>query len=113
MLNIDYGTLLILSVPGFLIGIMTGRFSASHRWQFISKVMGGPGRLLSVLGLVAYLIAILITLGIMFVYLKNFPDTSIPAYYWYTILFGVWMVISVTFELIDLYKKRTQNGKWI
>ena len=26
MVNIDYGTLLVLSVPGFLIGIMTGRF---------------------------------------------------------------------------------------
>jgi hypothetical protein len=111
MVNIDYGTLLILSVPGFLIGIMTGRFSASYRWQSISKALGGPGRLLSGLGLVAYLIAILITLGVMVVYLKNFPDTSSPAYFWYTILFGVWMVISVTFELIDLPKKRTQYGK--
>lgn len=109
MVNIDYGTLLVLSVPGFLIGIMTGRFLAGRRWQSISRTLGGLGKLLRGLGLMAYLVVILITLGVMVIYLKNFPDTSNPAYFWYTILFGVWMVISVTFELIDLSKKRIQN----
>jgi hypothetical protein len=111
MVNIDYGTLVVLSVPGFLIGVMTGRFLASQRWKSISRAIGRLGRLLSGLGLLAYITVILITLGVMVVYLKNFPDTSNPAYFWYTILFGAWMVISVTFELIDLSKKRTQDEK--
>ena len=110
MVNIDYGTLVVLSVPGFLIGVMTGRFLASQRWNSISRAIGRLGGVLSGLGLLAYLAVTFITLGVMIIYLKNFPDTSKPAYFWYTILFGLWMIINVIFELVDLSRKRGNSG---
>jgi hypothetical protein len=107
MLNLDFNTLIIISVPGFLLGLMTGRFLASARWQAIKSKLGGLGKLLSGLALLVLFGAALIVLGVMVIYLWNFPETSKPAYFWYTILFGVWMLISVILELMNLFKKRT------
>jgi hypothetical protein len=106
MLNLDFSSLMVISVPGFILGLVTGRFLASAGWQAIKSKLGRLGKLLSGLALLALFGATLIVLGVMVIYLWNFPETSKPAYFWYTILFGVWMVISVIFELIDLSRKR-------
>jgi multisubunit Na+/H+ antiporter MnhB subunit len=107
MLNLDFNTLVIISVPGFVLGLMTGRFLASARWRAIKSKLGRLGELLSGLALLVLFGVTLIVLGVMVIYLWNFPETSKPVFFWYPILFGVWMAISVILELIDLSKKRT------
>ena len=109
MLNLDYSSLMMISVPGFILGLMTARFLASSRWQGIRTRLGGVGALLSGLSWLAFLVVTLIVLGVMMVYLLNFPETARPAYFWYTILFGLWMVINVIFELVDLARKRVKG----
>jgi hypothetical protein len=106
MLNLDYTNLIIISVPGFILGLMTARFLGRSRWQAIKRKLGVFGNVLSGLSLLAFLAVTLIVLGVMVVYLFNFPETAKPAYFWYTILFGLWMVINVILELVDLARKR-------
>ena len=106
MLSLDYNNLIVISVPGFIIGLMTGRFLASARWQAIQSRLGRWGEWLSSLAFLALLGVTLVVLAVMVVYLKNFPDTSKPAYFWYTLLFGFWMILNLIFESIDLPRKR-------
>ncbi len=106
MLNLDYTNLIIISVPGFILGLMTARFLGRPRWQAIKRKLGVFGNMLSGLSLLVFLAVTLIILGVMVVYLFNFPETAKPAYFWYTILFGLWMVINASLELVDLARKK-------
>jgi hypothetical protein len=105
-MNIDFGTFYLISVPGFLVGLMCGRFLASRRWQTIKKSLGVVGKLLSVVGMLALVIVSLIVLGIMVVYLRNLPETASRTNYWVTIAVGFWILINLFFEVRDLGKRR-------
>ena len=105
-MNIDFATFYLISVPGFLIGLMCGRFLASRRWQTIKKSLGVVGKLLSAVGMLALVIVSLVVLGIMVVYLRNLPDTASRTNYWVTIAVGFWILINLFFEVRDLGKRR-------
>jgi hypothetical protein len=105
-MNIDFATFYLISVPGFLIGLMCGRFLASRRWQAIKKSLGLVGRLLSAAGMLALVIASLIVLGIIVVYLRNLPETASRTNYWISMAVGFWIVINLFFEIRDLGKRR-------
>ena len=107
MLNLDYTNLIIISVPGFILGLMTARFLGRPGWQAIKAKFGVLGKVLGGLSLLAFLGITVIVLGVMVVYLFNFPETARPTYFWYTIFFGLWMVINLLLELADLGKKRS------
>ena len=105
-MNIDFGTFYLISVPGFVIGLMCGRFLASRRWQTIKKSLGAGGRLLSAVGMVALVIVSLIVLGIIVVYVSNLPETAKRANYWVSIAVGFWILINLFFEIRDLSTRR-------
>jgi len=105
-MNIDFATFYLISVPGFLIGLMCGRFLASRRWQTIKKSLGVAGRLLSAVGMLALVVVSLVVLGIMIVYLRNLPETASRVNYWVTIAVGFWILINLFFEVRDLGKRR-------
>ena len=105
-MNIDFATFYLISVPGFLIGLMCGRFLASRRWQTIKKSLGVVGKLLSAVGMLGLVIVSLVVLGIMVVYLRNLPDTASRTNYWVTIAVGFWILINLFFEVRDLGKRR-------
>jgi hypothetical protein len=105
-MNIDFATFYLISVPGFLVGLMCGRFLASRRWQTIKKSLGVVGKLLSVVGMLALVIVSLVILGIMIVYLRSLPETASRTNYWVTIAVGFWILINLFFEVRDLGKPR-------
>ena len=105
-MNIDFATFYLISVPGFLIGLMCGRFLASRRWQKIKKSLGSVGRLLSAVGMLALVIVSLIVLGIIVVYLRNLPETASRTNYWVSIAVGFWILMNLFFEIRDLGKRR-------
>jgi len=105
-MNIDFATFYLISVPGFLIGLMCGRFLASRRWQTIKRSLGVVGRLLSAAGMLAFVIVSLIVLGIIAVYLRNLPETASRTNYWVSVAVGFWILINLFFEIRDLGKRR-------
>jgi hypothetical protein len=106
-MNIDFSTFYLISVPGFLIGLMCGRFLMSRRWQSIKNSLGVVGKLLSAFGMLALILVSLIVLGIMVVYLRNLPETASRTNYWVTVAVGFWILISLFFEIRDLRKHKT------
>ena len=105
-MNIDFATFYLISVPGFLIGLMCGRFLASGRWQSIKRSLGVVGKLVSAVGMSALVLVSVIVLGIMAVYLRNLPETASRTNYWVTVAVGVWILINLFFEVRDLGKRR-------
>jgi hypothetical protein len=105
-MNIDFATLCLISVPGFLIGVMTGRFVASQRWQSTKRGLGLVGSLFGSIVFIAYLGFTLITLGIIVIYSMNIPETAQPANFWITLSIGCWMVLNLILEVSDAYKQR-------
>jgi hypothetical protein len=105
-MNIDFSTFYLISVPGFLTGLMCGRFLAGRRWRGIKKSLGTVGKLLSAAGMLALVLVSLIVLGIMAVYLRNLPETASRTNYWVTVAVGFWIVICLFFEIRDLRKRR-------
>ena len=105
-MNIDFATFYLISVPGFLLGLMCGRFLASRRWQTIKNSLGVVGKLLSAGGVSVLVLVSLIVLGIMVVYLRNLPETASRTNYWVTVAVGFWILISLFFEIRDLGKRR-------
>jgi hypothetical protein len=109
-MNIDFATFYLISVPGFLIGLMCGRFLAGRRWQVIKKSLGVVGRLLSAAGILALVIVSLIVLAIIVVYLRNLPETASRTNYWVSIAVGFWILINLFFEIRDLSKRRDSGA---
>jgi hypothetical protein len=108
-MNIDFATFYLISIPGFLLGLMTGRFLAGRRWQSIKLTLGLTGRFLSGVGMLAFFAAALVTLGVIAVYLVNLPATDSPKNFRITLLVGIWMLINLFFEIRDL-RDRQKNG---
>jgi hypothetical protein len=104
-MNIDFSTFCLISIPGFLVGLITGRFLSSHGWHSIKKALGPGGRLLSGIGIAAFGIATLMTLGIVVVYLFNFSATANPTNYWVVALVGLGMFIGLLFEIWNLFRR--------
>jgi hypothetical protein len=106
MNNIDFSTLCLISVPGFLLGVMTGRLLSKKGWQLMKRRLGFLGKVLSGVTLVAYVVVSLIVLGIMIIYMTNFPETTKPSNFWLTLLFAFWITINLFIELRDLTQRR-------
>jgi hypothetical protein len=105
-MNIDFATFYLISIPGFLVGLTCGRFLASRRWHTIKSSLGVVGRLLNVVGMLAFAIVSLVVLGIMIIYLRNLPETASRTNYWVTVAVGFWILISLFFEIRGIGKRR-------
>ncbi len=105
-MNIDFATLYLISVPGFLIGLMTGRFVSSHRWTTIRKKTGVAGKWLGGLAFLAYVSGSLVTLGVMTIYVANLPTSSPAIKYWLTLLWIFWIVLNLGLELWDMIRRK-------
>lgn len=104
-MNIDFSTLCLISVPGFLLGLMVGRFVSCRRFREFKKSLGVLGRLLGGVFFSAYLVAAAITLGIMIVYLANLPETAKPANFWVTMFLGLWIVLNLVFDFRRVFRQ--------
>jgi hypothetical protein len=45
-------------------------------------------------------------LGVMIVYLANFPETAKPANFWVTLLFSFWIVLNLIFDCRRVFRSR-------
>ena len=104
LMNIDFSTLCLISVPGFLIGLMVGRFVFGSPFREFKKRLGVLGRLLGGAVFSVYLAATAITLGIMVIYLVNFPETAKPANFWVIMLFAVWIVLNFIYDFRRIFR---------
>ena len=105
-MNIDFSTLCLISVPGFLIGLMTGRFISRSWFVKLRNKLGAFGRLLGGLVFAGYVGATLTTLSIMVVYLVNLPETAKASNFWTTSLFAFWMIVNLIFDFRDVSNAR-------
>ena len=107
MLNFE--TYYLISIPGFVVGIMTGRFFAGRHWQKIRGRMGSAARLIGGLALLGYLVSIPLILAIMLIYLINLPEAQ-PAKIVVTLLAALWMVANLILEIANLVNRRSPNS---
>ncbi|MEW5977945.1 MAG: hypothetical protein AB1898_19300 [Acidobacteriota bacterium] len=110
MNNLDFSTLYLISVPGFIVGVVTGRFLSSGRWKALKAALGVVGKLISALSYLVFLAASLIVLGIMVVYLWNLPDNAPAANFWVTLMVGVWMLVNLIVEIREFSTSRGRRG---
>ena len=106
MLNFE--TYYLISIPGFVAGIMTGRFFAGRHWQTLRGRMGGAARLLGRLFFLGYLASIPLILAIMLIYLVHLPEAQ-PAKIAVTLLAGLWMAANFVLEVVNLVNRRSPN----
>src|SRR5262245_3853024 len=104
-MNLDFQTLCLISVPGFILGLMAGRFVFCTRFREFKKSLGVLGRLLGGVFFSAYFVAATITLGVMIIYLSNLPETSKPANFWVTLLFALWMILNLVFDCRRVFRR--------
>jgi hypothetical protein len=104
--NIDFGTLCMISVPGFLIGLTAGRFICATTFREFKRRLGPVGRLLGGVAFAAYLMSAAITLAIMVIYLLNLPDAAKPASFWVTIVLAFWIGLNILFDLRKIFRRR-------
>jgi hypothetical protein len=102
-MNIDFSTLCLISVPGFLIGLMVGRFVSARSFRGFKKSLGVLGQLVGGAVFSAYLAATAITLAIMVIYLVNFPETAKPANFWVVIFLAVWIVLNFIYDFRRIF----------
>jgi len=81
-MNLDFSTLCLISVPGFLLGFTAGRFVSYGWFRDFKQRLGVLGRLLGGICFSVYLVAAAITVGVMIIYLVNFPELAKPANFW-------------------------------
>ena len=104
MLNFE--TYYLISIPGFVVGIMTGRFFAGRHWQTIRGRMGSTAKLLGGLAFLGYLVSIPLILAIMLIYLIHLPDAQ-PTRIVVTLLAGLWIVANFVLEIANLVNRRS------
>ena len=104
MLNFE--TYYLISIPGFVVGIMTGRFFAGGHWQTICSRMGSTAKLLGGLFFLGYLVSVPLILAIMLIYLIHLPDAQ-PTRIVVTLLAALWMVANFVLEILNLVKRRS------
>lgn len=107
MLNFE--TYYLISIPGFVVGIMTGRFFAGRHWQNIRGRLGSAAKLIGGLAFLGYLVSIPLILAIMLIYLIHLPDAQ-PAKIAVTLLAGLWMVFNFVLEIANLVNRRPPNS---
>ena len=107
MLNFE--TYYLISIPGFVVGIMTGRFFAGRHWPSIRNRMGSTARLIGGLFFLGYLVSIPVILAIMLIYLIHLPDAQ-PTRIVATLLAALWMVANFVLEIVNLVKRRSPNS---
>src|SRR5438046_3174652 len=105
-MNIDFPTLCLISIPGFVIGLMTGRLVAGSQWQSIKNSLGVLGRLLSTATFIAYLGASVITLSILIIYMANLPDTAKPTNFWVTFALAFWIALNLVLDMRGILRRR-------
>ena len=104
MLNFE--TYYLISIPGFVVGIMTARFFSGRYWQSIRSRSGGTARLVGGLFFLVYLVSIPLILGIMLIYLIHLPAPE-PARIAVTLLAGLWIVANFVLEIANLVNRRS------
>ncbi len=104
-MNLDFSTLCLISVPGFLVGLTAGRFVSLRRFREFKQSLGVLGRLLSGVFLSAYFVAAVITLGVMIIYLINLPETAKPANFWITMILALWLVLNLIFDFRRVFRR--------
>lgn len=104
---LDFETYYLISIPGFVAGIMTGRFFAGRHWQTLRR-LGGAARLLGRLFFLGYLASIPLILAIMLIYLVHLPEAQ-PTRIVVTLLAGLWMAANFVLEVVNLVKRRSPN----
>jgi len=105
---LNFETYYLISIPGFVVGIMTGRFFAGRHWQTLRGRMGSAARLIGGLAYLGYLVSIPLILAIMLIYLVNLPDAQ-PAKIAVTLLAALWMVANFVLEIANLVNRRFPN----
>ncbi len=103
MLNFE--TYYLISIPGFVVGIMTGRFFAGRHWQNMRGRMGSTAKLLGGLAFLGYLVSIPLILAIMLIYLIHLPEAQ-PTRIVVTLLAALWMAANFVLEIVNLVKCR-------
>ena len=104
-MNLDFPTLCLISVPGFLLGLTSGRFVFSRRFGDFKKSLGVLGRLLGGAFFSAYFLAATITLAVMIIYLANLPESAKPANFWVTLFFALWIVLNLVFDCRKVFRR--------
>ena len=107
MLNFE--TYYLISIPGFVVGIMTGRFFAGRHWQNLRGRMGSAAKLIGGLVFLGYLASIPLILAIMLIYLVHLPDAQ-PAKIAVTLLAALWMAANFVLEILNLVNRRSPNS---
>ena len=107
MLNFE--TYYLISIPGFVVGIMTGRFFAGRHWRSMRGRMGSASKLIGGLVFLGYLVSIPLILAIMLIYLIHLPEAQ-PAKIAVTLLAGLWMAANFVLEIANLAHRRSPNS---
>ena len=107
MLNFE--TYYLISIPGFVVGIMTGRFFAGRHWQNMRGRMGSTAKLFGRLVFLGYLVSIPLILAIMLTYLIHLPEVQ-PTRIVVTLLVALWMAANFVLEVVNLVKCRSPNS---
>ena len=106
MLNFE--TFYLISIPGFVVGIMTGRFFAGRHWQNMGSRMGSAAKLIGGLVFLVYLVSIPLILAIMLIYLIHLQEAE-PAKIAVTLLAGLWMAANFILEIANLVNRRSSS----
>ena len=109
-MHLDFSTFCLISVPGFLLGIMVGTLIAGGRGNWLKKKLGVAWKYVSFVALVGYSLLTLITLSVMLVYLVNSNDVPRPASFWVTIIAGLWMTYNLLYDFIGISSRESSNA---
>ena len=104
----NFETYYLISIPGFVVGIMTARFFSGRYWQSIRSRLGGTARLVGGLFFLVYLVSIPLILGIMLIYLIHLPSAQ-PTRIAITLLAGLWIAANFVLEIANLVKRRSPH----
>ena len=107
MLNFE--TYYLISIPGFVVGIMTGRFFAGRHWRNMRGRLGSAAKLIGGLVFLGYLVSIPLILAIMLIYLIYLPDAE-PAKIAVTLLAGLWMAANFVLDIAHLVNCRPSKS---
>jgi hypothetical protein len=103
---VNFETYYLISIPGFVVGIMTARFFSGRYWQSIRSRLGGTARLVGGLFFLVYLVSIPLILGIMLIYLIHLPEAQ-PTRIVVTLLAALWVVANFVLEIANLVSRRS------
>ena len=101
----NFETYYLISIPGFVVGVMTGRFLSSHYWQKIKPRLGSPGRFVSGLFFLGYFVSIPLILGIMLIYVMHLPESR-STNLWVTVLVALWVLANFILEIATMIRHR-------